>query len=118
MTAHIQDNGHSQRTVKYDACNAVGIKKCFFRVMASQTVDDIEHHSHQNDSHAHGDRHDKYRIQVSYKRKICHGSLRTQPQRLDDILKTEYAAEEEAKYRGKEAAAGNNGCQVHLLCPV
>ena len=35
--------------------------------MASQTVNDIEYHSHQNDSHAHGDRHDKYRIQVSYK---------------------------------------------------
>ena len=86
--------------------------------MASQTVDDIEHHSHQNDSHTHGDRHDKYRIQVSYKRKICHCRLRTQPQRLDDILKAEYTAEEETKYGGEETTAGNDGCQIHLLCPV
>ena len=62
MSAHIQNDRDSQCTVEYDACNAIGIEKCLFCVMASQAVDDVQNHRHQNNSHAHGNRYDKHGI--------------------------------------------------------
>ncbi len=41
-----------------------------------------------------------------------------QPQRFDHIFKAEHASKQKTKYRGEEPTAGNDGCQVHLLCPV
>ena len=118
MAGHIKGYSSGQGSVKDDSGNAVGIKPGVFCVMAPNPVDYIDHHGHQYNSHTHCYGNYKYCIQITNKGQLCHSCFWMEPQRFQNGFKSEYAAEQESENRGKEAAAGNNGCQIHFLCPV
>ena len=86
--------------------------------MIPEAVDDVKHHSQQDDTHADGDSHDKYRVQLADKRQICHVFHGTQPYGVDNRFEAEYASEHKTEDGGEESAAGDDGRQIRLLEPV
>ena len=83
--------------------------------MGTDAVDDVEHHTHQDDSHADGHSHHEHRVQPADKGKVHHGFLGPEPDSFDYILKPEDTAKQETEYSGKHTAAGYDACQPHLL---
>ena len=94
-----QEYGGYDGSVKYKSGNRVAVKPCLFHVVIPYGVDDIEHHTDQDDEHTEGNGDDKHGVEGSHKRNIHHGSHGFQPYGVENFLETEEAAVHESEKR-------------------
>ena len=115
MACHEQCNYNHCGSIEYKACNRVGIKPYFLCILCFQGIHNIKNHTQKNNSHTKADGNNKYGIQFSNKRHFHHGIHRPQPDRLDQILKSEKAAEHETEERGKNTCTADDSRKINML---
>ena len=118
FSAHVEHDGAGQGEVEYQARHAVGVKVNLLRVVGAQAVDDVKHHTHENDQHAQAHGHHKHGVQLADKRQVGHRLGGPQPHGRNQILKPEHAAEQQAEDGGEHAAAGDDSRKADFLKPV
>src|SRR5699024_6576492 len=95
--------------------NRVAVKPCLFHVVIPYGVDDIEHHTDQDDEHTEGNGDDKHGVEGSHKRNIHHGSHGFQPYGVENFLETEEAAVHESEKDGEDTGAADDAGKVHMF---
>ena len=62
MSGHVENDNCSYRSIEDKPCQCIGIKEDILDAVGFSSVDDVEHHTDQNNTHTKSDGYDKYSI--------------------------------------------------------